>query len=97
MEEHRQRWVSPRHDREHARRMAEERADQWEAELGRDLTPQELEALYDQADATTAAWGGHARRIAEREAHLGRPLTLAEECEMAKVTNRLNGAAETGD
>jgi hypothetical protein len=61
-------WVSPRHDREVAARMAEKRALEAEEELGRALTPAELKDLHQQCRETVEAWGANARANADRQA-----------------------------
>jgi hypothetical protein len=40
--------------------------------------PEELAYVHDKARRVTAGWGRHARRVADAERELGRPLTPDE-------------------
>ncbi|WP_030506339.1 hypothetical protein [Microbispora rosea] len=54
-------WISPRKDAEHAKTVAERMARDYEEQLGRPLTPDELREVHEEAERTVKSWGERAR------------------------------------
>lgn len=55
-------WTSPRKDAEHAKAVAERMARDYEEQLGRPLTPDELREVHEEAEQTVKAWGEEGRK-----------------------------------
>ena len=81
-------WISPRRDEDNAKAMGERMADDYEQHLGRPLTADELACVHAQARRVAGHWGRDARRLADRERELGRPLTLGAMTEFVRESNR---------
>lgn len=55
-------WTSPRKDAEHAKTVAERMARDYEEQLGRPLTPDELREVHKEAAQTVKDWGERTRK-----------------------------------
>lgn len=59
-------WRSPRADKAQAHRLTEHNAREWEAELGRSLTADELRQVHAASSRTAKSWGDTFRKKAGR-------------------------------
>ena len=55
-------WTSPRKDAEHAKSVGERMATDYEENLGRPLTPDELRQVHEDAAQTVKSWGETGRK-----------------------------------
>lgn len=88
-------WISPRKDGENAKAVGERIAADYERQLGRALTPEELASVHAYARDVVSYWGRNARRQADRERELGRPLTPDEMTELVREADRERAADDT--